>query len=441
MKSNDPKEVTETIDHKVLESDELKAELSKGNYAAESGFSIKRTFTALKYPNYRLWFWGQMISMLGTWMQITAQGFLIYDITRSPAYLGYVGFASGLPTWVFMLYGGVIADRFSKRKILLITQSVMMFLAAVLAVLTFTSLVQPWHIILLAFLLGTANAFDAPSRVSFVNELVDKPDLTNAIALNSTMFNTATATGPAIAGIAYAVAGPAWCFTINALSFIGVLIALNKMKLKKHITSLSGRSAFSEIKEGLKYIVRDPVVRVLIIMVASMSLFGLSFATLLPAWSVNILGGDSATNGFLQSARGAGALASALFIASLGRFKYKGKLLTIGSIAFPVVMFIFSFVHVIPLSLIIIFALGSALILAMNIANSLVQTLVPDHLRGRVMGVYTLTFFGLLPVGALLMGMLAEHLGEAEAILICSVITLVIALLIFILAPAIKKLK
>lgn len=428
-------------DQKVLESDELKAELSKGNYASETSFSIKRTFTALKYPNYKLWFWGQMISMLGTWMQITAQGFLIYDLTHSPAYLGYVGFASGLPTWVFMLYGGVIADRFSKRKILVITQSIMMFLAAILAVLAFTGLVQPWHIIILAFLLGTANAFDAPSRVSFVNELVDKPDLTNAIALNSTMFNTATATGPALAGIAYAFAGPAWCFTINALSFIGVLIALNKMKLKEHVPVISGKSAFAEIKEGLKYIVKSKTVRVLILMVASMSLFGLSFATLLPAWSVNILGGNSATNGFLQSARGAGALTSALFIASLGRFNYKGRLLTIGSIAFPVMMFVFSFVHIIPLSLIIIFALGSALILAMNIANSLVQTLVPDALRGRVMGVYTLTFFGLLPIGALLMGTLAEHLGEAEAILICSVITLTIALSIFFFAPSIKKLK
>ncbi len=441
MSRNRTREEADIKDQKVLESDELKAELSKGNFAAETNFSIKRTFTALKYPNYKLWFWGQMISMLGTWMQITAQGFLIYDLTRSPAYLGYVGFASGLPTWVFMLYGGVIADRFSKRKILMITQSAMMLLAAILAVLAFTGLVLPWHIIILAFLLGTANAFDAPSRVSFVNELVDKPDLTNAIALNSTMFNTATAIGPAVAGMAYAIAGPAWCFTINALSFIGVLIALNKMKLKEHVSVVSGKSAFAEIKEGLKYIAKNKVVRVLMLMVASMSLFGLSFATLLPAWSVKILGGDSATNGFLQSARGAGALSSALFIASLGRFNYKGRLLTIGSIAFPVMMFVFSFVHIIPLSLIIIFALGSALILAMNIANSLVQTLVPDNLRGRVMGVYTLTFFGLLPIGALLMGTLAEHLGEAESILICSIITLSVALSIFFFAPSIKRLK
>ncbi len=213
------------------------------------------------------------------------------------------------------------------------------------------------------------------------------------------------------------------------------------MKLKEHVTVHSGKSAFFEIKEGLKYIGKDPVVRILILMVASISLFGLSFVTLLPAWSVNILGGDSATNGFLQSARGAGALASALFIASLGRFNYKGKLLSIGAITFPLLMIIFSFVHIVSLSLVIIFALGSALILTMNIANSLVQTLVPDNLRGRVMGIYTLTFFGLLPIGSLLMGTLAEHFGESEAILVSSVVTFVIAVLIFLLAPSIKKLK
>lgn len=425
----------------LLKNEALNAELSRGNLTVETGFSIRRTFTALKYPNYKLWFWGQMISMLGTWMQVTAQGFLIYDLTHSPAYLGYVGFASGLPTWIFMLYGGVIADRISKRKVLMITQSIMMILAAVLAALAFTRVVQPWHIISLAFMLGTANAFDAPSRVSFVNELVDKADLTNAIALNSTMFNTATATGPAIAGITYAVAGPAWCFTINALSFIGVLIALQKMKLKERLVPVSGRSAFEEIKEGLKYIAKHPVVRILILLVASMSLFGLSFATLLPAWSVKILNGDSATNGFLQSARGAGALASALFIASLGRFNYKGRLLTIGSIAFPILMLLFSFVTMVPLSLVVILATGSALILTMNIANSLVQTLVPDKLRGRVMGVYTLTFFGLFPLGALLMGVLAENFGEAETILICALVTLSVSLMIFFFVPAIKKLE
>ncbi len=402
---------------------------------------LKKTFTALKYPNYKLWFWGQMTSLLGTWMQITAQGFLIYDLTHSPVYLGYVGFAAGIPTWLFMLYGGVIADRIPKRDILVITQTIMMFLAAILAVLTFLNIIQAWEIILLAFLLGTANAFDAPSRVSLVNELVDKKDLTNAIALNSTMFNTATATGPAIAGITYAIAGPAWCFTINAVSFIGIIFALRKMNLPINVSDQKNRSAFLDLLEGLKYTANHPVVRILILMVASISIFGLSFATLLPAWAVNVLHGDSSTNGFLQSARGVGALSSALLIASLGRINFKGKLLTIGSIAFPVLMFIFSFTKWTPISLIVIFGIGIALILTMNIANALIQTLVPDNLRGRVMGVYTFTFFGFLPVGALLMGALAQHLGEPESILLCSLVTLAVSMLIFIFAPAIRRLK
>ena len=290
MAVNNIKEDSGTEEQELLEGERIKEVLGRGNYTSESGFGFKRTFAALQFPNYKLWFWGQMVSLLGTWMQITAQGFLIYDLTRSPAYLGYVGFAAGIPSWVFMLYGGVIADRIPKRTVLIITQSIMMLLASVLAFLAFTHLVQPWHIIVLAFLLGTANAFDAPSRISFVNELVDKDYLTNAIALNSTLFNTATATGPAIAGITYAIAGPAWCFTINAVSFIGILIALNKMKIKEKIAVLSGNSVLEEIKEGLKYIAKHEVVRVLILMVASTSLFGLSFVTLLPAWSVKCTG-------------------------------------------------------------------------------------------------------------------------------------------------------
>lgn len=428
-------------DTKELEAEELRAAVANTALAPERSFKLKKTFAALKYPNYKLWFWGQMTSMLGTWMQITAQGFLIYDLTHSPAYLGYVGFASGIPTWLFMLYGGVIADRLPKQKVLLVTQSVMMLLAVILALLAFTNLIEPWHIIVLTFFLGVANAFDAPSRVAFVNELVEKEDLTNAIALNSTMFNTATAVGPAVAGITYALFGPAWCFTINALSFIGVIAAIRMMKLKKKAPRVSNSSAFADLKEGLKYVVNNKVVRILIILVASISVFGLPFATLLPAWSVKILGGNSATNGFLQSARGVGALASALTIASLGRFNYKGRLLSAGSIAFPLLMFAFSFVRWLPLSLAVILALGSALIMVMNIANALVQTLVPDNLRGRIMGVYTFTFFGFLPIGALIMGTMAEHLGEHETILICSLITLSVSLIIFLFVPGIRRLK
>ncbi len=425
----------------MSDNTDLETELLDESVISERSFRLNKTFAALRYPNYKLWFYGQMISLLGTWMQITAQGFLVYDLTHSPIYLGYIGFAAGIPTWIFMLYGGVIADRIPRRDVLVITQSVMMGLAAVLAVLTFMHLIQAWEIILLAFCLGTANAFDAPSRISFVNELVGKEDLTNAIALNATMFNTATATGPAIAGITYAVAGPAWCFTINAVSFIGVIIALRKMKLVKFLAEKNNRSVAHDLKEGLKYAATHPVVRIIILLVATMSVFGLSFVTLLPAWAVKILGGNSATNGFLQSARGVGALTSALLLASLGRFKFKGKLLTLGSILFPLMMFVFSFVHWMPLSLLVILGMGFALILTMNLCNASVQTLVPDKLRGRVMGVYSFTFFGFMPVGSLLMGGLAQSLGEPEAILICSIVTFAVAALIFIFVPAIRKLR
>jgi MFS family permease len=406
----------------------------------EKKFQLRKTFTALRYRNYRLWFFGQMTSLLGTWMQITAQGFLVYDLTHSPVYLGYVGFASGLPSWLFMLYGGVIADRFPKHKVMIMTQSAMMVLAAVLATMTFLHIIQPWEIIILAFLLGTANAFDAPSRISLVNELVDKKDLTNAIALNATMFNVATATGPAVAGIAYAVAGPAWCFTINSVSFIGVIIALNKMKIAEVIRTIQQRSAFVELKEGFRYIQSNTVIKTIIVLVGTMSIFGISFITLLPAWAVKILNGDSATNGFLQSARGVGALVSALSLASLGRFSFKGKLLTAGSIAFPAILFAFSFTKWFPASLMLLVGIGMAHILTMNLCNASVQTLVPDNLRGRVMGFYTFTFFGLMPIGSLLMGTMAEHLGSPMAIHISSVVCITVALCVLFFVPSIRRL-
>src|SRR5437773_6836739 len=189
------------------------------------------TFASLKHRNYRLWFTGNLVSLFGTWMQATAQGYLVFQLTNSPAYLGYVGFAAGVPAWMFTLYGGVIADRMSRRTLMLITQTSMMILAFVLAGLVFAGLVRPWQIVTLAFLLGVANAFDGPARLAFVVELVDREDLTNAIALNATMFNLATATGPAMAGLTYALIGPAWCFMLNGLSFTASITALLRMKL------------------------------------------------------------------------------------------------------------------------------------------------------------------------------------------------------------------
>ncbi len=403
--------------------------------------SWSRTFASMKYRNYRLWFWGQLVSLFGSWMQMTAQGFLVYELTHSPAYLGYVGFAAGIPTWLFMVYGGVVADRMPRRNILIATQGSMMVLAFILAYLTFTGIVEPWHIVALAFFLGIANAFDAPSRQAFVLELVKREDLTNAIALNSTMFNSAAAVGPAVAGITYAVFGPAACFMINGITFIGVIIALLVMKLDARSRTPNRKSAIMQLKEGISYTINHLQIRTLIMLVAVISLFGISYATLIPAWAVNILNGDAATNGFLQSARGAGSLVSALVIASLGRFQFKGKLLTAGSFMFPALLIVFSLMRWLPLSLLVLFGAGYSIMLVFNLANALVQTLVSDELRGRVMGVYTASFFGLMPVGALLMGTLAEYFGSVAAIISGAAVTLVISLLIYLLVPSLRKLN
>jgi MFS family permease len=403
--------------------------------------SLKHTFASLRHRNYRLWFWGQMVSLFGTWMQVTAQGFLIYELTRSPANLGYVGFAAGLPSWFFMPLGGVIADRVRRRTLLMITQTSMMALAFILAALAFLNIVEPWQIVLLAFLLGIVNAFDAPARHAFIPDMVGREDLTNAIALNSTIFNSATAIGPAVAGITYALVGPAWCFMINGVSFLAVIAALLRMRLQPVQKEPSQSSAFEDLKEGVHYVLGHPMIRTVISLIVVTSLFGVSFAVLLPAWAVKVLGGDATTNGWLQSARGVGALIGALIIASLGHFNFRGRFLTFGSFAFPLLVLAFSLVRWLPLSLVVLLGAGIANIFIFNLANALVQTLVRDDLRGRVMGIYSLTFFGFLPIGALWIGTMAERFGEPEAILTNAGIMLLLCTAIALYVPQVRRLK
>ncbi|MEE8381664.1 MAG: MFS transporter [Thermodesulfobacteriota bacterium] len=400
-----------------------------------------QTFAALKHPNYRLWFGGQLISLFGTWMQITAQSFLVFELTHSPAYLGYVSFSFGLPSWFFMLYGGVIADRVPRRTLLIITQCSMMMLALVLATVTFTGIVQPWHIVVFVLGLGLANAFDAPARQAFVIELVDREDITNAVALNSTLFNMSSVVGPAVAGVVYMLLGPAWCFTLNGLSFIAAITALLLMKVKPTHTPHQKTSALSSLKEGVRYVVRDPLIRTLMCLVAVTAMFGFAYITLIPAWAVTILGGDATTNGLLHSARGAGAVLSALLIASLGRFTFKGKLLTSSTFLLPILLIVFALIRSLPLSLLIMFCMGVAQLLIMNLANVLVQTFVSDNLRGRVMSIYSLTHFGLMPIGGLFAGTLAEYAGEPATVIICGLVCFASSVILWIYAPMLRRVK
>ena len=400
--------------------------------------SLSQTFTAFKYPNYRLWFFGQLVSLFGTWMQSTAQGFLIYQLTQSVAYLGYVAFTSGLANVLFVLYAGAVADRVPRRTLLLITQSCMMALAFILGALTLLHLVQPWHILVLAFCLGVANAFDAPSRLAFVLEMVDREDLTNAVALNSGMFNMATVVGPAAAGLAYARLGPGWCFVLNGVSFIAIIIALSLMKLKPFSPPARRNSPWADIKDGLHYVVNHPSIRAMVALLGAINLFGNSFGTLLPAWAVNVLGGDATTNGLLQSARGIGALIAALSIASSGRLRGRGRLLMAGVFAFPVALLVFSFMRRIPLSLLTLVLVGGSVMLATNLLNSLVQTLTADELRGRVMSIWNLTFMGMMSAGGLWSGSLAQQIGEPVTIRISAAATMFCAVLAWVFVPRLR---
>lgn len=405
-----------------------------------TGATVQQTFAALRYPNYRLWFLGQLVSLAGSWMQTAAQGYLVFELTQSPAFLGYVGFAAGVPSWVFMLYGGVIADRIPRRTIIAVAQAAMMVFAFLLAGLVATGLVQSWHVVALALLSGVANAFDAPSRQAFVVELVEREDLTNAIALNATMFNAAAVVGPAIAGVVYALLGPAWCFTLNGFSYLAVIAALLAMKLPPWVRQVRQGSTVDQLRQGVHYVTNERVTRTLILNLGILSLFGISLVNLFPVWAVDVLGGDVRTNGLMLAARGLGALTGALLIAYLGQRVVRGRLWTVGSFVMPLAIIAFTFVRWVPLTLILLVLMGWGFMVVANSSNALVQTSVPDELRGRVMGVYTLIFFGSLPLGALLIGAMAERLGAPAAVLINACIVLLTSTVILLRLPYIRRL-
>jgi len=322
----------------------------------------------------------------------------------------------------------------------MITQGSMMVLAFILAALTFTDLIQAWHIIILALLLGTANAFDAPGRQSFVIDLVPKQELTNAIALNSSVFNLGTIIGPSVAGLVYAWLGPGWCFTINGISFIAVLIALSLMRIApREPVKLPERSLLRNLTEGLRYSFKDENIRVMLVMLTASAVFGFGLLTLMPAWATHVLGGDVRTNGLLLSARGVGSLIGALMIAYLGALVIRGRLWTVGTLVMPIALGIFALFRVLPVSLLMLVVMGWSLMSVVNLTNALIQTHIPDELRGRVMSVYILLFMGGFPIGALIAGWLASITSEAVTVFTFACILLVVAVFVQLRQPSIRQ--
>ena len=386
-----------------------------------------RTFGALKHRNYRLFITGQVISLSGTWMQRVAQAWLVYELTKSAFALGVVGFATRVPVIFFSLFAGVLADRIDKRRILVASQVAAMVQATVLATLTLTGAVEFWHVALLGALLGTTQAFDAPTRHSFFKEMVGSDDLMNAIALNSTAFNTARLVGPALAGILIYTVGIAGCFVVNALSYLAVIVAYLLMRFEARSTDPSGGTHWGELKEGLRYVRNHETVRTAVYLISVASFFTFSYATLLPVFASQVLGGSAKVYAGLMTAAGAGALIGGLVVASLGDYPRKGLLTSAGVVAFPAMLISLSFTQTHVLALAFCFILGIAMILLTASMNTLVQTAITDRFRGRVMSFYVLVFLGPLPFGNLLAGRLAETLGVATTLRVGALISLAVS--------------
>ncbi|MCC6261246.1 MAG: MFS transporter [Anaerolineales bacterium] len=398
------------------------------------------TFAALQHRNFQLYFGGQLVSNAGTWMQVIAQGWLVYQISHSELALGIVGFASAIPTLLVSPWGGVIVDRVPKRTLLVWTQASAMLLAFILAGLTFAGIVQEWHIILLAAGIGVVNSFDGPARQAFVVEMVGREDLPNAIAVNSMMINIARVIGPALGGFLLAFLGASWCFTINGFSYLAVIISLLVMELKPHVAPVRLDSPFSELAGGLKYVANQPELKGLLLLSLIFSVFGISYSTILPAFVERVLNQDAVIYGWINAMIGIGATLGAFMIASYHGENWRGSWLLISSIGFPIVLTLFAFTQYVPLSLALSIGLGMGFMVQFTMINTLLQTRVDDRLRGRVMGLYTLTFFGFSPFGNLIVGILSEHIGLSVSVMIFAALSLILSLIIFQKTPQIKRL-
>lgn len=379
---------------------------------------------------------------MGTWMQSVAQGWVVYLLTGSELALGTISFISTFPTLFLMLPAGALADRVSRRQVLLATQTAMMILAFILAILAATGALRVWHIGLLAFGLGIANSFDAPARQSLAVEMVDdRRDLMNAIALNSTIFNLARIVGPAVGGVVLAALGPAWCFGLNGVSFLAVIVALSWMRLPDpHPTPLT-KPLMVQIAEGLQYIRGHALIRAIIILVAVSTLFGFSYAVLLPVYAADVLRVGETGLGALNAALGVGALIGSLTVASLAQFRRKGLLLMAGSVLFPLALLFFAFSRSFSLSLGFLALVGFAFVTQNATGNTLIQAIVPDELRGRVMAVYSLMFFGTAPFGSLQAGTLAQVFGPTAGVAVGAAISLAFAVGVALAVPSLRQMS
>ncbi|HJY86090.1 MAG TPA: MFS transporter [Candidatus Acidoferrales bacterium] len=373
---------------------------------------------ALRHRNFQLFFSGQLISLIGTWMQMVAQSWLVYRLTGSSLLLGTVGFAGQIPVFLLAPLGGVVADRHNRHRIVIATQASAMMLALILAVLTLAGLVRVWHVVVLAALLGVVNSFDIPARQAFLVDMVGKEDLMNAIALNSSMFNGARVIGPAVAGLLVASIGEGWCFFANGISYIAVIAGLLAMKLDRPPEVDLTSSPLEHILEGFRFVRNTAPILALLLLVGMMSLLALPYTVLMPIFADQILHGGAKGYGLLMGATGVGALAGGLALAARSGLRGLGRVVTLSAAGFGASLIVFAFSRTFALSMVALLSAGFSMMLQMATSNTLIQAMVPDRLRGRVMAAYSMMFMGVAPLGALFAGAVAHKLGAPFAVAI-----------------------
>lgn len=401
--------------------------------------SLKIMFRSLRYRNYRLYFSGQGISLIGTWMQRIAMPWLVYNMTGSTLLLGIVSFTGQIPTLLLSPVAGVLTDRWNRYHVLVVSQILSLVQASILAWLCLTGLIEIWHIVVLSITLGCINAFDVPSRQSFIIDMVGKKeDLGNAIALNSTMFNGARLIGPSIAGLLLATTSEGICFLVNALSYLFVIGSLLLMKLEKKVMKKKKPEIMKELKEGLNYTFGFAPIKHVIILLSLVSLTGMSYSVLMPVFAKEILQGGSQTYGFLMGAAGLGALAGSLYLASQTTILKLGRIVPASAILFGGGLVVLSFSRVFPLSMFIIVFVGMGLMLQTATSNTILQTITEDDKRGRVMSFYTMAVMGTAPFGSLLAGTLAKFIGTPATMLLGGISTILGALFFLKKLPQLK---
>ena len=405
------------------------------------GWHWPEALRAMRHRNFRLYFFGQLVSLIGSWMQTTAQQWLVYRLTGSQLSLGLVTFAGFIPVLLLSLFMGVVVDRVSRRRLLLLTQSWFLLLALALAALTFLGIVQYRHIIVLALLFGIGNALDMPARQAFNLDMVEHDDLFNAIALNSSVFNGARIIGPAIGGLVIASWGEGTAFGLNAVSFLAVIAGLLMMSLPPFQRPAQRDTGLGDLKRGLAYLVGDRQVLGLVTMVAAFSLIGFPYAVLLPVFAQDVLRIGVKGYGILLGAQGVGALAAALSLAILGDRRPKGRLLWLSRWMLVAAVALLGFSRTTALSLLALALAGFALISQLAVTNTLIQLAVPDDLRGRVLSAYTWALGGFWPLGALLIGALGSWLGAGNAVLVSAGGCLVLTVVGTVVFPGVRELN